>query len=447
MNGIIEKLINKYWLKLISIPLVLILFTVGGLGLIPNDITKISYKEYALLAVFLIIALIYSVLTIKQNVLPKANDMMNSVLFVIDAEGEQFYKDIEKKLVSEFKDRAVVRSHKGFKPICVDVNRIKSFNFNDKDSMVELLHQVNCILVVYVKHRVDSITNAENFVMQINCGVLHPDFNDKARALLRLDMCNLSASLRKRTFKKSSTIDEMFFAAKQLSIICNYVVGLVMLLVAKPAEAYDRFHMLKSLLKNQNPDDITPGFNNILNNRLLESCMLLVDNDCNAFYLDRDKSALEDMNKKLDEINSILPDTYEYYEGKAYYYVAQNSDICAAKECIKKCKQYKKRTSWRYSEAFIAAYENRTPMIIYKKYSQAFRHDQSLTRIVDYIEYMLEQEPARVGLHFAAGLVYNNIGQERLAREHFDCYFAVNNDNKIKQVLTDKGIWSADKVA
>lgn len=77
-------------------------------------------------------------------------------------------------------------------------------------------------------------------------------------------------------------------------------------------------------------------------------------------------------------------------------------------------------------------------MSIYKKYSQAFQYDQDLNRIVDYIEYILEKEPDKVGLHLAAGLVYNEIDQKSLAKEHLDWYFAESGDDRIRRVFADK---------
>ena len=47
--------------------------------------------------------------------------------------------------------------------------------------------------------------------------------------------------------------------------------------------------------------------------------------------------------------------------------------------------------------------------MIYRKYATAFKYEQDLTRIVYYIEYMLDKEPERIGLHLAAGLVYHEI--------------------------------------
>ena len=125
----------------------------------------------------------------------------------------------------------------------------------------------------------------------------------------------------------------------------------------------------------------------------------------------------------------------------------RNPDAYDEKACIKHCKMFKHHNSWKYSEAFIVAFEGRAPMTVYSKYNQAFKHPHPLNRIVDYIEYMIEKEPSRITLHLASGLVYHEFGEDALSKEHFDKYFEICNDHRIKRVLIDKNIWSHSEVA
>lgn len=303
------------------------------------------------------------------------------------------------------------------------------------------------MLVVLVKHRVDSVTNAENFMMHINYAILHPTLEQNLHELLKLDMQILSTPIKTRKFCKSETIDEMMFTAASLSIICQYLTGLILLLTGRLQDAHDRFCILRHHIKRTKPDCIVSGFTEILDNRLFVTCRALMVNDFDAFYLDRDEAALERINSKLEEVNSITPNTYEYYLEKAFYHVAHDSNIPAARECIKICKQYKDKNSWRYSDAFLAAYEDRTPLMIYKKYSTAFKYGHDLSRIVYYIEYILEKEPDRIGLHLAAGLVYHEIDQKQLAAEHLDIYFMKYKNDTLAKILTEKGIWNVETVA
>lgn len=51
---------------------------------------------------------------------------------------------------------------------------------------------------------------------------------------------------------------------------------------------------------------------------------------------------------------------------------------------------------------------------IIDKYSKAFRFDEDLLAIVDYIEYIIDKDQNRIGLHLAAALVYRQISDTAL---------------------------------
>ena len=78
--------------------------------------------------------------------------------------------------------------------------------------------------------------------------------------------------------------------------------------------------------------------------------------------------------------------------------------------------------------------------MIYRKYATAFKYEQDLTRIVYYIEYMLDKEPERIGLHLAAGLVYHEIDEKQLSTEHLQQYLSECWNDGLFHILTEKGI-------
>ena len=447
MDKLLEKAIDAMWLKLLSLPVVWTMYIVGSIGYIPEPPAVVTWKEICIWTVLFIVVVGYTIITIMNNTLPRAKDRISSVLFVIDAESEQYFQDVRNKLVSEFEGHTFADNKRPFTAICIKESRLSKCNFNDKEELVSLLYRVNCMFAVSVKHRVDALNNAEHIEMQIRYAVLHPDFESDMQALLQSDMNNLSLPISRRKFVKSETIDQMAFTANTLQVICQYVIGLVLLLAGYHVEGYTWFKKLYEQYKIEKPEGFFRGFEFVLKNRLYVSCLALVSDDQDAFFFEKDMSALEDMIKKLEEANELFPCTYEYYQGKAYYCIAHDSNAASAKECIKSCKLFKQRNSWKYSDAFIAAFEERAPMTIYSKYIQAFKHPQQLNRIVDYIEYMIDKEPNRISLHLAAGLVYNEMGEVLLSKEHFDKYFEKRGDHRIKCVLKEKKIWAQSKIA
>ena len=77
-------------------------------------------------------------------------------------------------------------------------------------------------------------------------------------------------------------------------------------------------------------------------------------------------------------------------------------------------------------------------MTIYKKYKNAFKVDHNLIEIVDYIEFILLNEPERFGLLLAAGLVYEELGDNELSHQYYIRYQSVNHNTNFEEILREK---------
>lgn len=442
MDTLIDKFLEHFWMKPVSIPIVWIIAIVASIPNLPESFEQIPWKTYCLIPIYAIAAIWYTIYCVQHNRLPRAKDLLSSVLFIIDAENDHFFHEVEKKLASEFEEISSQESKVHFHSLCIEKQKVKKYDLHKSQDIVDLLNKVNCIFFILIKHRVDLTTNAENFSIQIEYGVLHGEIEEKARTmLLQTDMKNLCSPIKQRKFPKADSIDEMTFTAITLSIICKYVVGLTMLLTGDCKRAYDLFHDLKSALSQDNPEFIAPGFEEILNNRIFFTCIAVATYDLDLFFENKDEKLLMDVDSKIEEANRIQPNTYAYFLTKAYVLVALNGDIMQIKNCIEMCKKDKRRNNWRYSDAFLTAYENKAAMTIYKKYTQAFKYDEPLNRIVDYIEYILDNRPERSSLHLAAALVYDEIGESILSKQHFDLYYSTHDDTRLKKLLIGKNKW------
>jgi len=438
MDGFLNKVIEKIWLKYTSIPVLAVIVALSCISFAPNKWNEANMKFYIAASLFVIVFIGYVIICIHANTLPKAKKGNWAVLFVVDAESDQLFSDVRKKLISSFFDCINCNTTRQLQALCIRVERVRKLNLSVRDDVLSLLQATNCIFYVIVKYRVDSLINAENFEIKIDYGVVHPEFEKTVKQLLENDMGMLGEPLKKKRFTKAQTLDVFDITAHTLSLICQYVLGLVLLFSGGFDHAYSLFKMLYTELKKADVTETIKRMQQLVSNRFYITCLSIVVRDMDIFYMDKSLAALDDMNIKLDEANLIVPNTYLYNLNKAYYHVARNTDISSAKKCIDKCKQMNQLTNWRYSDAFFAAYDGIPPLSIYKKYCQAFKSEQNLYKIVDFIEYFIEREPGRITLHLAAGLVYDVIGDTILAKEHFEAYLNVEKDNRIRAVLTRK---------
>ena len=165
------------------------------------------------------------------KIVSKAKKGQNAVLFVVDAETDQFFNDEKKKIVETFESAEYNKGE--FQALCIKSERIKKVDLTKEDQAVELLEKAHCVFLVLVKYRVDNVSNAENYEMRINSGVLHPYFEHTAMQILQHDLNDLMHPIQKSKFVKKQTIDVCNATAVSLSIVCSYILGLVFLFTGK----------------------------------------------------------------------------------------------------------------------------------------------------------------------------------------------------------------------
>ena len=157
-----------------------------------------------------------------------------------------------------------------------------------------------------------------------------------------------------------------------------------------------------------------------------------------------DENALNTVNDMLEKAKDCYGKTYEYCLNKAYYYVAKEQDSKKAGELINLCKQIKNAPqNWKYSEAFLKAYDNKSIGSIINSYNTALKVPYNIPDLIVFIESVLEREPNRSGLLLAVGILYKNIGDELLANESLRKYVECSADcEKTSQILMRKGLYS-----
>ena len=83
-------------------------------------------------------------------------------------------------------------------------------------------------------------------------------------------------------------------------------------------------------------------------------------------------------------------------------------DIDGAKKELQKCKDVHFDVSWRYSYAFLLAYEGNLDKAIIE-YRRAFKGgipDRVLLEITEFIDWMIQREPEKTQLMFCLGFIY-----------------------------------------
>lgn len=444
MEKLIE-IITTNWLKVKSIPFSLILAVVIYVSLLFSlygvDDISVDRKLLLLLGAAVIICeIIYILLCCWYNRIRCAPKGTLAVLFCIDAETEDLYENARFKLVENF--NCSLDSSTNMKALCIPKKRISKYNLQNKYDALALLNRTNCIFIVNVRYTADSANSAENFELRINYGVRHPRFNEAATRILSHDLTALGKPMGSQRFEKSNTINVFNFTTQTLLFACQYILGVVYLLSG------DGEHALGLLVNAKKATSLSyshlPDMQDLeieIDDRIFSALCLMGTQRLTVFQNTKSEDALHEMCKLLNMANVIRPDTYHYNLNMAYAHIILNRDAAAARECVNKCKQAPSEMSWLYSDAFLSAYTERSAGSINSKYIKAFKTPyKSLSEIVEYIELVLEREPQKASLHFAAGLVYEEMGDYMLMKQHFAHYLSESKkmDPKILALVRGK---------
>lgn len=437
MEAFVNKLFDKFWLEFKSIPIFIILCLLACTPFIPKKAEDDPIQLYYIAGICVVLLLFYCYFCYASKRLPRAKRGAHAVLFVIDAESDQHFQDIKNKLGSSFEEYINNSSRFSFSPVYVKKDSISHYDFNDEASMMLLLEKTRTMFVVDIRYRVDDISSAEKYEIRINLGVVHPTFNGTKNNIISSDLAFVQRAVSKKRFPKNHLLEQFDVTAQQLSLICKYIIGLVMLLQQQSEAACNLLREAHDLARRKRADINDPIYR-LIENRFVLACLLCSDYYIDRFSQEKDLSYLDKMNTLLDEMNSIRPGLPMYYSKKAYYEIAKNHDARLAEEYVIKQKSIDSRKAWKYSEAFLAAYNGKSPMTIYKKYKNAFKVEQNLIEIVDYIEFILLNEPERFGLLLAAGLVYEELGDNELSHQYYIRYQSVNHNTNFEEILREK---------
>ena len=357
----------------------------------------------------------------KAQRLPVAPPGEMAVLFVISAENNGLYKHVRYNLYERFSQLDDIEAAR-FTAICVPKERLKKYHLKQAKDIQQILKKTNCQILVNVSFDVDDVSHADNYEMHIDYNVLQPECGPDEEEVFFADIRTLGALVKDQSFVRSQSLGTFKSTAQTLSFSCQYVLSLACLV----SKDYDTAIRILEGLKDELTETKGKGSASILNRlvdiRRYDAYINKAYEMITRFEDNLDKAYLLLAADSLDEANLIIPDSYVYCLNMAYVCILLSHDAERARTLIEKCKMTRENDDWKYSAAFLGAYQGNDPMSIYAKYREAFETGYNPVKIIHYIEYILLEEPERKLLHFAAGLLYDNIGDARQMKIHFSWY-------------------------
>lgn len=426
MQDFFSGLLDKFWLKYIS----LVIF--AGIGFIiiqpfiPNETQKLGFAFFFILGVIVFLFFYYAVCTIKHNSVPRVYDDKLGVLFLISSEDKKTFEHIRYCLSQKCEEISEESSKSKISAICMDKNdfRIRKYALDQEEDCKNLLVKTNCLFIVRIRYTTDDLDNSENYEILIKYGYILPNITDNIQKLLREEMNLFSEGLQKQRFSKQESISIFNTTASKLSMIFEYFYGISFLLTNKCEVAMKIFaDIISQISSMENDEDIVKPLLTVVSDKYIMCCFALAQIEYEKYKTSFEKSTLYRIQTLLNNVNILKPDMYDYHVNRAVIEFLLTRNVDLAYQFLAKCKEQKSRQEWKYSDAFLCAYSCDNPWKIYRKYEQALKCDVNVVEIIAFTEQVLFEEPIHKGLHFALALLYYNIKDNTLAKEHMIKYF------------------------
>ena len=431
-KNITEKIIDEIWGRWSSIPILICISTLIGVWF-SAQLSELSIiytiVMFVALAILNIINVIY---VVNSNVIKTAPKNKVGVLVYINALNSNMYKETKNKFCKEFEQGINNNLRVIFVPY------FKVLRLNNKEIVRKLLIKKRCILFVKIEVNTQEMNKLTVYDLEVSTGIVHPQYSQNIMEAFKKEYKDITQI----QIPKGNDIEQLKLSAQQVSNTCNYIMGLSFYLNGNILLAE---RILEDLY---NDFEISDGKTNKLLNHtqaMLYNIYMIkseIYRRMFEFSNEQDK-CLKQMEFCICKANNYIKDTYAYYMGKAYCSVAIYDDIEEAKNCINLCKQMLPNNGyWKYSRAFIEAYENKSILKTISHYKTALKIDYDLQELVIYIERIMEMRQNRVGLYLALGILYEKIGDNLLAKANYEKYIEKQNDkNGVIDILRKRGFF------
>lgn len=443
-NKFIEKITDEIWGRWWSIPIFLIISVIIAVPLILNILSSLSYSitengvtyniprtEAVYIAIvvavcFLGLNLWNTIFVLSKNHIRKAHKGKNGILIYIDTNNESVYKETIRKFGEELKENLYER----FDVIYVPYG-IKKIEYRNS-KIVSFLQKKNCILFLNIGINYDKDGTITLYDMKISGSIIHSTYPEQIEKEFRNIFSSLLYDYKCIEFQSNEMIKRLRVTATEISLACEYIIALSLFLNGDFNKAENLFcAILKRRPTSEQWVKVYTGIQKMRHEMFIIYAM--IDMERYQRQCD-DEDALDHLNDMLEKAKECCGMTYEYCLNKAYYSIAKDQNSKKAMELINMCKQMKHVSQeWKYSEAFLKAYENKTIGAIVSSYNSALRVEYNIADLIVYIESVLEKEPNRIGLFLAVGILYKYIGDEELASENINMY--VNSSKEPKKTI------------
>ena len=416
-------LIQAKWHRRSSLLIVLLLVVLVLFGLFSGiSVEKISLSEFIIVVLSLTIVIL---IWLSATMAPKASKGKAGFAVAISTDTKEQREKIAQDFVVTLRDllfKSNLKYHFSFIEF-PEHHALKIKNANDAR---RYLHISKCLFMIYGRARVREIKGKDHHVLNMEGIVAHGPISQEIRKRFSTEFAELFP--RKLLLSSENDLFVFEFTSEWVNLVARYIIGIASLLSGDVEYSQSLFEDLQEKAKGlQTNFAAIVKIRQRLPVRLTEVYLTQARIKHAEWRQTRDLEPLDRMKLYLGRLETVAPNDYGGNLLRAIWHFAANRDVPAAKREVRKCYGQKDAT-WRYSYAFLFAYEGDMKQAV-RLYRSAFRHhceDQVLLEVEEFICWVLEQEPAKVQLHFCLGLInLRGKGDKARALQDFERFLQV----------------------
>jgi|GEM_PF-3478636 len=354
---------------------------------------------------------------IRTNYLIGSFRKENGIVFFISTDDLEKYNYVRNGFLSTL--RKFIDETEDLEMEVVPFLRTKDSKYF-KDSCKDVLQKTDGCLGIEIKVDNGKIDGSLVYSLKTEFKT-HSKFEESYHSFVKKE---LSKMIKEYFIYEESSYEAKKEISNELVIIIKYIILVLNLLSSDEKIFLDAHQYIKERLDNYN------GESEILKEiyeRLpvvTEELLVRQFNSYYTSYLDNGGNRnLRIAQEYLERMKTNDPDSYRYNISMANITFYKTRDIDKAREyTVRAMHLDSKGVEWKYSEAFLLAYEGRV-LTAYRKYKKILsKHDyHSITEIEDYISKIYGLELEKYQLLFYLGLI-NEIYKKdyKLAKEYFE---------------------------
>ncbi|MEI7899972.1 MAG: hypothetical protein WCK89_06940 [bacterium] len=396
-----EKIL-PYWRQPKTIAFfIAVVAVLGTVCFMVLDVKQISNTELIIVALFCLI--IFSVWFYSTR-LPKAPLNCIGLAIALSAETKEQQKRLNADLIASLKTTlSHGTDYYHFKVI--EIPRERSLLIQSIEDATRMRLKTRCKFLLWGTAKLRDINDASTHVINLNIQIGH---NPIPTAVSNSFSREISAIYPgKLHLAQKNDLMALEFTSDWLDLVTRYVVGVSLAFsgFVDAAEATFADLCQDARLRNASLTQIRK-LKSLNCQRLAHIYEWRASQHYEAWRETRSPKNLEDMSCHIENLRSILPNSYPGRLLAAIYQFASNRNVKKALAEINKCTD--QDPTWRYSLAFLHAYKGemaKARRVYRSAFERSCNRNDVPIQTEEFMLWVLSEEPEKAQLHFCLGLV------------------------------------------